>query len=47
MTDEQLIKTMEKIAGRELSDYEKMFVLMVKEANFANVKLGNDDKKKI
>jgi hypothetical protein len=47
MTDQEFIKTMETIAGRELSDYEKMFCLMVKEANFANVEVGKENKKEI
>jgi len=47
MTDEKYIKTMEIIAGRNLSDYEKAFCLMVKEANFANVEVGKENKKEI
>jgi hypothetical protein len=47
MTDKEFIKIMEVIAGRKLSDYEKMFCLMVKEANFINVKVNDENKKKI
>jgi len=46
MTDKEFIKTMETIAGRELSDYEKMFCLMVKEGDFVKLKGMNNDGEK-